>query len=78
MKFYKITHDRPSCIGCGSCEYEAPKFWKLDEEDGLSTLIGGKSDERYTTLEIDEMDYEENKNACDNCPVNVIRIDEMK
>ena len=78
MKFYTVTHDRGGCIGCGSCEYEAPQTWEMDENDGLSTLKGSEEKGRYFVKEIDELDYEDNKRACDNCPVNVICINAKK
>ncbi len=75
MKYYRVTHDRGGCIGCGSCEYEAPQTWELSERDGLSLLKHGKQEGRYTTVEIDEFDFEDNKRACDNCPVKVIAVE---
>ncbi len=78
MKFFTITHERAGCIGCGSCEYEAPQTWELDPTDGLSRLKGGVEKGKFTTVEIDEMDLAANQRACENCPVRIISIQEKK
>lgn len=78
MKFYRILHERSSCIGCGSCEYEAPQTWELDPVEGLSNLKEGVLKGNYFTREIDETDYEDNKRACDSCPINIIRLEEVR
>lgn len=78
MKFYTIVHDRGDCIGCGSCEYEAPQTWELSSMDGLSQLKNGKQKGTCFQAEIDEMDLEDNQRACENCPVRIISIHEQK
>jgi ferredoxin len=78
MKFFTITHEQASCIGCGSCEYEAPQTWELDPETGLSRLKNGTKHGKYTTAEIDEMDLAANTRACDSCPMRIISLQEKK
>ncbi len=78
MKFYTVVHDRGDCIGCGSCEYEAPQTWELSPEDGLSRLKNGIPAGKCFKAEIDEMDLEANQRACENCPVRIISIHEQK
>ena len=73
-KKYKILHDRPNCIGCAACAAVAPDFWVMSE-DGKSDIIGCKNrDDEWEELDIDEKDYQVNKEAADSCPVNVIHI----
>lgn len=74
MKFYKVTQERAECIGCGSCEYEAPQTWELDPVDGLARLKGGVEHGKYTVAEIDEIDLPDNERACANCPMRIISI----
>lgn len=75
LKFYTISHDREHCIGCGSCELEAPHTWTMDTGDGLSMLKKGR-DKRGTWVGvIDEFDLADNKRALSNCPMQIIRID---
>ena len=71
---YILQHDRPNCIGCAACEAVAPEFWEMNQ-DGKSDIKQGKNLENgCQELEIDEKNYEENKEAADSCPVNVIHL----
>jgi ferredoxin len=73
-KKYQIQHDRPNCIGCAACAAVAPDFWTMNE-DGKSDIVGSKMLEDETEeLDIDEKNFNENKEAADSCPVNVIHI----
>jgi len=78
MTQFKITHDRPNCIGCTACASVCPKFWEMNAEDGKSDLVGATVLENGTTeLIVEEKAAEENQNAVDVCPVNVIHIQEL-
>lgn len=73
-KKYILQHDRPNCIGCAACEVVAPDFWEMNQ-DGKSDIKQGKSLENgCQELEIEEKNYNENKEAADSCPVNVIHL----
>lgn len=74
-KKYIIEFNRQGCIGAGACEAAAPEFWEL-VEDGKADLLGGESNEDNSIqrLEIDEEDLDENLEAAQACPVNVIHI----
>ena len=73
-KKYIIQHDRPNCIGCAACAAVAPDFWEM-HEDGKSDIVGSKKrDDEWEELDIDEKHFNENKEAADSCPVNVIHI----
>lgn len=73
-KKYEIQHDRPNCIGCSACAAINPKFWKMDD-DGKSDVVGSSKDEKgWEHLDLDEEDFQSNKDAADSCPVNVIHI----
>ena len=70
----KIVHDRPGCIGCGACAAIAPEHWEMDD-DGKSNIIDGKrQDNGSEEKTIDESQLEDNKEAAESCPVNVIHI----
>lgn len=74
MAKYRIDHDRPNCIGCAACAAVSPDFWEM-KDDGKSSIIGCKEkDDEWEELEIDEKDFEENKEAAESCPVNVIHL----
>ena len=71
---YMLQHDRPNCIGCAACEAVAPEFWEMNG-DGKSDIKGGKDKEDgWQELDFKENDFQENKDAADSCPVNVIHI----
>lgn len=75
IKKITISHKRNKCIGCGACVTAASKYWKMNNEDGLADLVGGKINKNgVVSAEIDEIDYEVNKKAADACPVNIIEI----
>ena len=77
-KKYILQHDRPNCIGCAACEAVAPDFWEMNQ-DGKSDIKNVKTLENgCQELEIDEKNYEENKEAADSCPVNVIHLVKKK
>lgn len=76
---YRIEHQRAGCIACAACAITAPDFWEMSTEDGKSdlkesrkTLEGGET--VLEQREIEQKDFEANKQAADMCPVNVIHI----
>jgi len=78
MAKYTIDHDRPICIGCAACEAVAPDFWVM-ADDGKSDVKGAEVTKEgdvivRETLEIDEKDFQTNKDAAESCPVNCIHI----
>jgi ferredoxin len=82
MAKYTVTHDRPVCIGCAACEAIAPEFWTMNE-DGKSDLKHAKKTMEEETvkeeiLDIEETDFQSNKDAAEACPVNCIHILEDK
>ena len=78
MAKYKIKHDRPNCIGCGACATINEEFWEMNA-DGKSDLKDAEKLEDGTEeLEIDEKDFESNREAAESCPVNVIHIKNLE
>jgi len=70
----KIIHQRPKCIGCGSCVAVCPGFFELDTKDGLANLktskrLGDGSEE----LEVNKVGCI--KEAADVCPIQIIKIE---
>ena len=75
MTAYEITHDRPNCIGCGACAVICSSSWEMEDNDGKSNLKGAKkNDDGTEAKDIEEKDFEKNKEAADACPGNVIHI----
>ena len=74
MPKFLLEHNRPDCIACGLCAAVAPKFWEMNE-DTKSDIIGGKTrGDGWQQLEIEEADFNKNKEAAESCPVNVIHL----
>lgn len=77
-KKFKVIHDRPGCIGCGACAAVSPKYWVMNE-DGKSDIVEGKDlDNGFQEMEITEDSYDENFEAAETCPVNVIHIKDLE
>jgi len=86
-KKYKVIYDRKGCIGAAACAAVCPKYWEMNS-DGKADLVGATSSDGGDTyeLEISETDLKENidaalacnKDAAESCPVNVIKIVDMK
>lgn len=73
-----IDHDRPNCIGCGACAAVCPSRWTMNA-DGKSDIIDSKTLENgWEQREIDEDEFEGNKQAAESCPVNVIHLTEKE
>ena len=78
MPKYTLTHDRPVCIGCAACEAIAPEYWSMNE-DGKSDLKHAKKTMeadivKEETIDIDDKDFQSNKDAAEACPVNCIHL----
>jgi ferredoxin len=71
----RIVHYREKCIGCNACVEVAPDRWRISRKDGKSTLVGGLTKKGIQTILVSGDELNENKNAADNCPVRVIRVD---
>ncbi len=65
MAKYKIKYDREICIGCQSCVSICPNNW---EEDGDKVKV--------KETEVDDLGC--NKEAEDICPVDAIKVEEIK
>lgn len=75
---YQVQHDRANCIGCGACAAVTQNFWEM-ADDGKSNLKGAKKQSSgIEELDIDEKDFNVNKEAADSCPVTVIHIVDKK
>ena len=71
---YTVQHNRPDCIGCAACEAVTPDFWEMNEDGKADIKQGRKLDNEWQELDIEEKDFESNKEAADSCPVNVIHL----
>ncbi len=73
---FKIIHYRKKCIGCNACVEVAPFRWRMSRKDGKSVLLESKAKKDFYIVEVSDDELEENKIAAQNCPVNIIKIEE--
>ena len=66
MSKYKIELDVEGCIGCGACSALSENWENIE--------IDGEAKAKFVNPNIEEDEFEENKEAADSCPVNVIHI----
>lgn len=69
----KVTHYKDKCIGCGACIANAPQNWEIDE-NGLAKLKGSICKRNFYIGEIDQQDYQDNKDAEFSCPMRIIEV----
>ena len=73
-KKFVIQYERERCIGAAVCVAFSQKDWIIND-DGKADLIEGKDvGSDIWEKEIDEEDFEANRQAAEGCPVNVIHI----
>ncbi len=73
-KKFKVIHNHEGCIGCGACAAVAEEYWEMVGDKAHlkgSTMIDGKE------VRILDKGYEENDEACQVCPVEVISLEEV-
>jgi len=70
----QITQHRAKCIGCNYCVEIAPNRWRMNKKDGKSVLLEAKEKKGFFTVELHDMEYEENEAAARACPVRIINV----
>ncbi len=75
MGKFQIQHDRPNCIGCGACAAIHPDRWTMSPADGKSDVVGSsKRGDGWEIFDLDDVEFDLNKQCADACPVNVIHL----
>ena len=77
MAKYKVTFDRENCIGAATCTAVSDN-WKI-VEDGKADYAGAKKNSQglYEKI-IDEKSLDNELQAAQACPVNVIHIENLE
>lgn len=75
MKFIRIAHKKPDCVGCGLCAEVAPAYFIMDEngEAVLRTIV--REDRSFHYAKGFPLDQACLQDAARGCPVGIIRID---
>lgn len=72
----KIIQKHEECIGCGTCVALCPKVWVWGDDAKAMPKGGKKNSKGEFELEINEVEC--NQDAADACPVQIIKIEEVK
>lgn len=70
----RISQRRSKCIGCNACVEASFSRWRMSRKDGKSVLIGSTCVNDIWSIVVGDDEYNENKKAANNCPVNIIQI----
>jgi ferredoxin len=70
----KIIQFREECIGCNSCVEYAKNYWKMNDADGKSDLLGAEEKNGVFIKDIAEFEIEGNEDAALACPMKIIHI----
>ena len=65
LKKYKIIYEREGCIGAGACVAACPSNWVMAEDNKAN----------FKKEEITENELQDNLDAAQACPVNVIHVE---
>lgn len=78
MVKYRIIHERKNCIGCGACAAVDETHWDMNQ-DGKAILRNSKEIKNgIFELIVDEKEIEFLKESSECCPVDIIKIEELK
>lgn len=70
----QITQFRNKCIGCNAGVEAAPSRWAMSRKDGKCTLVGGKAKKDIYTINVPDIELDENNRAAAACPVKIIQV----
>lgn len=73
----QIVQQREKCIGCNACVEAAPYRWRMSKKDGKCTLIGAKEKKGFYTINVHDLEREDNTIAAKNCPVRIIQVKKL-
>jgi ferredoxin len=73
----QITQQREKCIGCNACVEAAPYRWRVSKKDGRCTLIGSNEKRGFYTINVPDIEKDDNELAAKNCPVSIIWVKEL-
>ena len=72
-----ITLQREKCIGCNYCVELAYDRWRMSKKDGKTNLIGSVNRKGFHTVKVGDEELDENTNAAEACPVNIIKVKQI-
>lgn len=73
----RIIQQREKCIGCNACVEAADYRWRISKKDGRCTLVGGIEKKGFYSVVVNNHELEDNLLAAKNCPVNIIKVNQL-
>ena len=79
MPKVKITHNRATCIGTGTCASIAEDYWRLETDNKAKLLEGTPKDENFVERELEASDeiYKLLKETETYCPSHSITVEKI-
>ena len=77
MVKYKIEIGRANCIACGACYSLDSTHFEPDEINSRSKVVGGETDEGFSSGVFEDDEIETVQEAVDSCPVSIISVEEL-
>ena len=78
MPKFKIIHLKEQCISCGACAAICPEFWEMDEEGLAQLKESQKTGDHGERIIFTEDDRSRNQEAAEACPVQIIKLEQIK
>ncbi len=78
MPKFKILHFKDQCISCGACAAICPEFWGMDEEGLAQLKESQKIGDHWERIILTEDDRSRNQEAAEACPVQIIKLQQIK
>lgn len=73
----QIFHFLKKCIGCNACVEADKNRWRMSRKDGKSRWIGGINNKGIFRGKFKEDEYKLLMKAAKNCPVKIIRLENL-
>ena len=77
MVKYVVKIERANCIACGACYSLDSTHFEAEESSGRSKVVGGKTDDGFSSGIFEDNEIETVQQAVDSCPMSIISVEEL-